>query len=339
MRNETRQLYNQYLARIAELNGVADATQKFNVEPSVEQRLVEKIQESSPFLSRINSHIVDAQEGEKVHIGVNSTIAGRTDTSDGQTERKPRDIKTLSSDKYRCEQTNYDTYIRYATLDAWRHDPAFQTILRAAISKQIARDRLMIGFNGTSAAATTNRASNPLLQDVNIGWLQQLRDHKASAVMSGKKIGGITGHDYKNIDAAVYDAAHELIEPWYQDGDLVLIAGRKLITDKYLALIGDSSAPTERNALEKLMLSQLFGGLRTLSVPFFPDDAFLITPLSNLSIYTQRGTTRMAYLDNPKLDRIEEFRSVNEAYVIEDYDACCLVEGILVPNAAGNGWE
>ena len=76
-----------------------------------------------------------------------------------------------------------------------------------------------------------------------------------------------------------------------------------------------------------------------MEVPFFPKDAFLITPLDNLSIYTQRGTTRMAYLDNPKLDRIEEFRSVNEAYVIEDYDACCLVEGILVPNAAGNGWE
>lgn len=339
MRNETRQLYNQYLARIAELNGVADATQKFNVEPSVEQRLVEKIQESSPFLSRINSHIVDAQEGEKVHIGVNSTIAGRTDTSDGQTERKPRDIKTLSSDKYRCEQTNYDTYIRYATLDAWRHDPAFQTILRAAISKQIARDRLMIGFNGTSVAATTNRASNPLLQDVNIGWLQRLRSGKSAAVMSGKKVGGISGHDYKNIDGAVYDASKELIEPWHHGSNLVVVAGRKLVHDKILSLIDGNDLPTERNALDKLINQNRLGGLPAIMVPFFPEDAFLITPLDNLSIYTQRGTTRMAYLDNPKLDRIEEFRSVNEAYVIEDYDACCLVEGILVPNAAGNGWE
>ena len=81
MHNQTRLAYNQFLSRIAQLNGVADATQKFAVEPSVEQRLVEKVQESSPFLSLINSHIVDAMEGEKVHIGVNSTIAGRTDTS------------------------------------------------------------------------------------------------------------------------------------------------------------------------------------------------------------------------------------------------------------------
>ena len=87
MHNQTRLAYNQFLSRIAQLNGVADATQKFAVEPSVEQRLVEKVQESSPFLSLINSHIVDAMEGEKVHIGVNSTIAGRTDTS-GTAERQ-----------------------------------------------------------------------------------------------------------------------------------------------------------------------------------------------------------------------------------------------------------
>lgn len=339
MHNQTREKYNQFLSRIAELNGVADATQKFNVTPTVEQTLLEKVQESSPFLSLINHHIVDAQEGEKVHIGVNSTIAGRTDTSDGATERKPRDIKTLSNDKYRAEQTNYDTYIRYATLDAWRHDPNFQIHLRAATSKQMARDRLMIGFNGTQAAATTNRASNPLLQDVNIGWLQQVRAKKSAAVMSGKKVGGIAGHDYKNIDAAVYDASQELIEPWHHGSDLVVICGRKLATDRILGLIGGHDAPTERNALETLMAKQRIGGLPTLLVPFFPEDAFLITPLNNLSIYTQRGTTRLAYLDNPKLDRIEEFRSVNEAYVVEDYDACCLVEGILVPNAAGNGWE
>ena len=40
MHNQTRLAYNQFLSRIAQLNGVADATQKFAVEPSVEQRLV-----------------------------------------------------------------------------------------------------------------------------------------------------------------------------------------------------------------------------------------------------------------------------------------------------------
>jgi hypothetical protein len=34
---------------------------------------------------------------------------------------------------------------------------------------------IMIGFNGKSTAVTTDRATNPLLQDVNIGWLEKIR--------------------------------------------------------------------------------------------------------------------------------------------------------------------
>lgn len=334
MHPQTREHYQRFLSQVASLNHVADAAQKFNVVPEVEQKLLKKVKESSPFLSLINDYGVDAMEGEKVHVGVNNTVAGRSDTS-GVAERHPQSIHSLSGDKYRCEQTNYDTYLRYATLDAWRHDPKFQIHLRAATSKQIARDRLMIGFNGTSAAATTNRSANPLLQDVNKGWLQHLRDKKAKVVMRGKKVGKIAGHDYANIDAAVFDAKNELIEPWYQDDDLVCIVGRKLLTDKYLSLIGSHDAPTERGALESLMTNQMLGGLPTLVVPFFPEDAFFITPLSNLSIYTQRGSTRLHYADNPRKDRIEEYRSINEAFVIEDYDACCLVEGILTPDGSG----
>ena len=33
-------------------------------------------------------------------------------------------------------------------------------------------------------------------------------------------------------------------------------------------------------------------------------------------------------MDNPKRDRIENFESVNEAYVVEDYDCTCLIENI-----------
>lgn len=339
MRNETRQQYNQFLSRIAQINEVDDATQKFNVQPAVEQRLVAKIQDSHPFLRLVNYVNVDNQEGEKVMIGTQSTVAGRTDTSDGETQRKPRSIHGLSSDKYRCEQTNYDTYVRYATLDAWRHDAKFQTILRQKISEQIARDHLMIAFNGTSVAATTNRTANPLLQDVNIGWLQRLRDAKAKAVLSSAKIGGEAGADYAHADAAVFDAVNELVEPWHRDSGLVVICGRKILSDKYFGLINSNDVPSERKALEGLMTNKMLGGLETLAVPFFPDNAILVTPLNNLSIYTQNGTTRLAYFDNPKLDRIEEFRSVNESFVIEDYDACCLIEGIKTYDKESGDWK
>lgn len=327
MNNDTRTQYNAFLSQIAQLNQIEDATQKFNVTPNAEQKLVEKIQESSPFLSLVNSSMVDDQKGEKIGIGTNSTIAGRTDTS-GDAERKTRAIHSTDSDGYLAEQTNYDTHVKYATLDQWRHQPNFQTLLRLTTSKQIARDRLMIAFNGKEVAKTTDRTANPLLQDVNIGWLEKLRQAKAEAVMDSISVG--EAGDYKNLDALVMDAKNELIEPWHDGDDLVVICGRKLLNQKYFGFINDANVAIERKALESLMINKMLGGLRTIAVPFFPENSVFLTPLSNLSIYTQRNSTRLAYFDNPRKDQIEEFRSVNEAYVIEDYDACCLIENVTL---------
>lgn len=50
----------------------------------------------------------------------------------------------------------------------------------------------------------------------------------------------------------------------------------------------------------------------------------------NLSIYWQEDTRRRAVIDNPKRDRIENFESVNEAYVVEDYRCVALVENIEI---------
>jgi len=54
----------------------------------------------------------------------------------------------------------------------------------------------------------------------------------------------------------------------------------------------------------------------------------LITRLDNLSIYVQDDTRRRSIIDNPKRDRVENLESVNEAYVVEDYDCTCLIENI-----------
>ncbi len=64
MRNETRKAFNGYLQQVAKLNGVESATEKFNVTPSVQQKLETAIQESSEFLQRINIMGVNEQEGE-----------------------------------------------------------------------------------------------------------------------------------------------------------------------------------------------------------------------------------------------------------------------------------
>ncbi|MGP0818194.1 P2 family phage major capsid protein, partial [Escherichia coli] len=72
------------------------------------------------------------------------------------------------------------------------------------------------------------------------------------------------------------------------------------------------------------------GGLQAVLAPFFPPNALLITSLDNLSIYWQEDTRRRSGIDNPKRDRIENFESFNEAYVVGDYRCAALVETIQI---------
>jgi hypothetical protein len=71
--------------------------------------------------------------------------------------------------------------------------------------------------------------------------------------------------------------------------------------------------------------------------PFFPVRGVVVTSYSNLSIYYQMGTLRRAIIDNPKRDRLEEYHSENEAYVVEDFGKFAGVRNgaILLPDGAG----
>lgn len=334
MRNDTRQAYNAYLKQIAQLSGVDDATKTFSVEPSVQQKLETRMQESSEFLSQIGMHGVDELKGEKIGLGVSGTIAGRTDTS-GDGVRVPRDVAALDKFGYECVQTDFDTGIRYAKLDAWAKFPDFQVRLRDAILKRQALDRIMIGFNGTSAAANTNRATNPLLQDVNIGWLQKYRNHAPQRVLKDGKVNGkiVIGTsenaDYNNLDALVFDAIANLIDPWHRkDPGLVVILGSNLVHDKYFPLVNKEQPASEKLATDMILAQKRMGGKQPVEVPYVPDGTMLITTLENLAIYWQIGARRRHVIENPSKSRIENFESSNEDYVVEDYGLGCLVENI-----------
>lgn len=332
MQNDTRIKFNNFKNRVAELNGIDDASVSFTVEPSVSQRLEERVQQSSEFLKKINVEFVDAQEGEKVGIGVSGTIAGTTDTT--SKDRNPSDISSLNNFRYRCEQTNYDTSLPYSKLDAWRHNPAFQTLLRDALNKRKGLDRIMIGFNGIKREPTSNRVQNKLLQDVNKGWLQHYREDAPQQVMTGGREDGAitigeTGCDYKNLDALVYDAVDTIIDPVFsEDPDLVVLCGRGLLHDKYFPIVNGADKNTEIVAGRLLLANKSIGELPAYRVPYFPKGTMLITTFNNLSIYIQKGTARRQIVDNSKRDCIEDYQSTNESFVVENYDAGCLIENI-----------
>lgn len=347
MRKTTRLAFNAYVSQIALLSAVPSAAEKFTVEPAVAQKLEEKTQQSSDFLTRINFEIVFQQEGEKVGIAITGPIAGRTDTD--VRDREPFDPTGLTATTYRCEQTNFDTKIKYAKLDAWGHKPEFQTIIRDAIVKRQGLDRMMIGWHGTHAAKQTNKATYPLLQDVNKGWIQNTREEAPARIISDGTHSGnpaSVGHeaaiyvsatgtaDFVNLDALVFDALQLLDEQHRRRSDLVVLVSDELVFDKKFALInaaGDKA--TEQLARDVLLLQDKIGGKVAAVVPNFPAGTIVITTYDNLSIYNQEGTRRRAVIDNPKRDQIENFESVNEAYVVEDYGLIAIVENIVMEPA------
>jgi len=335
MKNTTRIVFNAYTAHLAEINGAPAGTTAFAVSPTVEQTLTDRIQESADFLKQINMPLVEQQSAEVLGMGTSGPVAGRTDTD--KADRQPRSVTDLEKHTYLCQQTNFDTYTTYDQLDAWAKFPDFQTRVRDAIITRQGLDRIMIGWNGTSAAKDTDRNANPLLQDVNVGWLEHIRQDAPAQVMqegvqgSGKIYVDATDGDYKNIDALVYDVVNELIKPWYQDDtELVVICGRKMLSDKYFPIINDAGDNQNKLAAQVLVSQKQIGGLKAVRVPFFPEDALLITKLSNLSIYWQEGARRRHIEEEPKRNRIVNYESSNDAYVVEDYDCAGLVENIVI---------
>lgn len=333
MRNDTRKLFNGYLGTQAKLNGVDNAATQFNVQPSVQQKLETKLQESSAFLGKINIIGVDELKGEKIGLSITRPVASRTDTS-GNGTRKTVDPTTLGKEGYECVQVNYDTHIRYAKLDAWAKFKDFQTRFSGAIVERCALDRIMIGFNGASAAADTNITTNPLLQDVAKGWLQHIRENAPDRVMEGVTYGEVKAENsvlkgtYHSLDGLVYDAL-QMVEPVHRNNpDLVAIVGRDLMHDKLFPLVDQNQAPTEKLAADIVVSQARLGGLQAVLVPYFPEGTVLITSLDNLSIYYQNESRRRHVKDVPERDRVETYESSNDAWVVEDFGMVAMVEGI-----------
>jgi P2 family phage major capsid protein len=341
MKNETRAQFKSYLGHIARQNGIEDARESFSVAPAVQQKVIEVIQQSSGFLQKVSFETVTQQEGDKVGVEVTRPIAGRVNTraGDRRTPTDPTDTSDLG--RYRCAQTFYDSAIPWEKLDAWRHKPDFAKLLSNVITKRQGLDRISIGWHGTSVSATTDRLANPRLQDVNEGWLHKIRTHAPGQVLDD---GGLTSTgkaiyvsdtgaaDYRTLDALGFDVATMLAE-WYQEGDdLVAIVSRDLSHDKYMPVINNAgNTPSEQRARDAILAgARQIGGYPTERVPLFPTGTLLITSLNNLAIYEQEETRRRYLKEEPELTQIANYESVNEAFVVEDYDKCVLVENIVM---------
>lgn len=323
--------YAELQEAIAETYGVERASKMFSVEPSVAQELNDSITAKADFLERINVVPVSEIKGEKVFIGVNGPVTGRTNTK--TKDREAKDASALEHTLYELADTQSDVGLPYAKIDAWAKFPDFKDRYSAAVQKRIAQDRIVIGFHGTSAATQTDLAANPKLQDVNKGWLQQLREQAPQQVLKeGTVAGKVTlgaGGDYANLDALVHDTKQMVDEILREDGDLVAIIGSDLLAaDKAKLYTKQGDIPTEKERIENAQVISTYGGLPAFSVPNFPVNAVLVTSWDNLSIYFQDSSWRKQTVDNPKRSRVEDYNSRNEGYVIEQLEKIALTENV-----------
>lgn len=341
MKQTTRQHFNSMCARIAFTYGVATVMQQFSATPELEQRLQDKIVEQSNFLSRINVITVGDMEGQNILGSASGPASGRTDTS-GDKERTPKSLLGLETFGYKCSKTDSDVYMLYETMDAWAKFKDLGERYARYVQLRIANDREIIGWNGTSIAADTDLGANPLMQDVNKGWMQYMRDVKAANILiEGGTVGEIrigAGGDFANLDHAVVDLTQGI--PAFLKKDLVALIGSDLVgLEKSALYTAIGQKPTDKTLATASLTS--FGGLPWDTPSNFPARGLVITSLDNLSIYIQEGTWRRNIKDKPEKNRVEDFNSRNEGYLVETPEKFVAVEpaNVKVPNVAGDGWE
>ncbi|MBK5413727.1 phage major capsid protein, P2 family [Pseudomonas sp. TH31] len=314
---------------MAESYNVQDASRQFAVEPSIAQELNDKITEKSDFLSRINVVPVSEIKGQKVMIGVTGPVSSRTNTK--TTDREAKDFSDLTGLDYELFHTESDVGLSFAKIDSWAKFPDFADRYSAAVQRQIALDRIMIGWHGTHAAPQTDITANPMLQDVNKGWLQIARDQiPAQVLKEGKTAGKITlgaGGDYANLDALVHDVK-QMIDPVFRDaGDLIAIIGSDLLaSDKGKLYAKQGDTPTEKERIEGAQVIATYGGLPSFVIPHFPATGVVVTSWDNLSLYFQDSSWRRHLIENPKRSRVEDYNGRNEGYVIEQLEKFAAIE-------------
>lgn len=349
MLETTKKAVALYTATVAKQNGVDDATERFNVTPAATQKIIAQIRESNEFLKKINILSVKNQKGEALGLGVTGMIASRTDTSSGK-ERKTKAVYNMKPMPYMCEQTNFDSHIRYAQLDAFAHLKNFNKIISNQTREQIDANKITIGFYGKSCEANTDAEANPNGEDVNKGWFQAIREHnpdgmlKEGATPGEIRIGegeplvddgtgtdtlvGAGLGDFINLDLAVMNVKGLLGDACINSADLISIIGTDLLSyDKAKFYAANGNKPSEKARIEDMQVIGTYGGLPAVSVPGFPATGILVTSYSNLSIYIQEGSVRRSVATkNDKLDQIENFESMNMAYVVEHLEKAAALE-------------
>lgn len=329
--------------RIADTYGVPrDMVDKsFAISPEMEVTLNTDIALRSGFLSMCNVVGRAQKTGGSLKIGPHNLNTRRADTANGDA-RVPGVPGAFGENEYTMVKTQSDFSIHDDDKAEWSQFPDFEQRYRESYQEGIANDRVIIGFHGTgNTAATTDLAINKLMQDVNKGWFQLLKDRAAANFITeggtpGEiHIGTGTADDYANLDECIHDLRTSI--PVHRRDGLVAVVGSSILAAAQAKLYSaQGNIPTEKERIQNQMVIGMYGGLPTIEADFFPENAILVTRLklpgfnaassSNLSVYYQMSSWKRMVTYKPETESTIDWNTRYECYHIEDLEAIRIMQ-------------
>ncbi|WP_031518814.1 phage major capsid protein, P2 family [Siccibacter colletis] len=302
-----------YSAGLAGHYSVNNPSRAFKLTDPQETSLRSALLESVEFLSLITCADVDQLSGQVVSVGASALHTGRN--ADG------RFIKRVGVDgnDYKLVETDSCAALRWNLLSVWANagsEAEFFQLVQAFSNQAFALDMLRIGFNGKSIAETTNPTENPNGEDVNVGWHERMKGFDGGKQIITEALTLDDKGDYRSLDAMASDLINTKIPQQFRnDPRLVVLVGADLVAAEQYRLYQGADKPTEKIAAQ--MLGSTIAGRQAIVPPFMPGKRMVVTPLSNLHIYTQRGTRqrKAEFVEDRKQYENKYLR--NEGYAVE----------------------
>jgi len=308
----------EFALQLSKSYGVEAVNKQFNITGPQETKLKAALLESVEFLSMITTMEVDQIKGQVVKVGNFNIATGR---KGGARFVSSQDV---DGNEYELTETDSCAALTWALLSVWANagnKNQFMQLMNQNATQRFALDMLRVGFNGTSIAANTDPVANPLGEDVNKGWHQIVKEKAPAQIVTDPIYFDVNGAgDYKTLDAIATELKNTLIHPSLRsDPRLVVLVGSDLIAAAQTDMMNKADKPSEKVSAQKM--DKQIGGMTAYTPPFFPGKRIVVTMLSNLHIYTQRGTKQRKSENVEDRKQYEDKYWRNEGYAIEEFEA------------------
>ena len=307
-----------------------DHTKAFSIEPSIQQDLMIDIAQYGEYLKYFNFVSVDEMTGESIIINDQGLVSATADTESGD-ERPLSFHSNMSSIKYACKKKFFDWAIHDNKLAYWAKYKDFDEKYRMAFFLAFAKERLINGFHGTHYSPKSDKSIFKLLEDNGEGWLK-IVELRGTAGSYQKplliKIGSGVDDDFVNLDQIVLMMLNTI--PVHKRDGLVVVVGAGILSaTQSRIVVQNADKPSEKKeVINNKEILTTYGGLPAIPMPFFPQNAVMITKLSgvagqtesNLSIYTHSGSWVRHFQEIPSKELRVDWNARNETNHVEDAD-------------------